>query len=96
MDLIQLAQDILGPIVSHQATQFGFAFGLAAMLHARQVRKEIAIQMGGLSNNVSSSIDEVTKVLREDLGKQSERLKNVESGVQNLNNRVEKLETKKE
>lgn len=91
MDVFSLLQDFLGPVFSHQVTQFGIAFGFAAYFHAQQVRKEISTQM----LNVASSIDEVAKALREDLGKQSVRLERVESGVQNLNTRVDKLETTK-
>lgn len=90
MDVFASFQSFLGEAFSHQVTQFGLAFTFAAYIHARQVRKEIALQM----SNVASSIDEVTKALKEDLGKQGERLIKVEDGVQKLNNRVEKLETK--
>ncbi len=106
MDMLIGFQDLFGQIVSHQATQFGLAFTLAAVIHARQVRKEIALQMG----SVASSIDAVANVLKEDLKKQSEsislqskRLSSVEDkfyaiddGLKKLNVRVEKLETTKE
>lgn len=90
ISLIEYMQTLFGAAISHQATQFGIAFSLAAFIHARQVRSEIATQM----TSVVSSIDSVAKAIREDLAEQSARIELVESGVQKLNNRVEKLETK--
>lgn len=86
--LLDHAQNILGAAFSHQATQFGLAFTLAALIHARQVRSEIAKQM----SSVVESIDKVAKAIRDDLAKQSARIEMVETGVQKLNNRVENLE----
>lgn len=90
MDVVKI-QELLGQAMNHQVTQFGLAFVIAAMIHAQQVRKEIAAQMA----SVVLSINEVAKALKDDLGKQSERLNGVETGIQKLNTRVEKLENTK-
>ena len=92
MDVVGQAQSFLGMAFSQQVTQFGLAFGFAALIHAHQVKKEIAAQMG----SIVKSIDDVARALREDLSKQSNRLEKVEDGVNKLNTRVEKLEIKKE
>lgn len=83
MDLLNAIQVMGADLLSRQVTQFGVAFTLAALVHARQVRKEIALQM----TNISESIDNLGKALREDLKAQNIRLINIET-------RVEKLETK--
>lgn len=90
MEALTYIQEFLGRAVNHEVAQFGFAFMLAAWVHAREMKKEIATQMG----SIATSIDDVAKALREDLSKQSSRLEKVEDGVNKLNTRVEKLETK--
>lgn len=95
MDVLTQAQNFLGQAISHQVMQFGIAFGFAALVHAKQVRKEIRLQMSSMTESMVGSIDAVAKALKDDLGKQGERLSNVEVGVQKLNTRVEKLEKEK-
>lgn len=93
---------IFGNAFSHQVVQFGTAFMIAAWMHAKQVRKEIALQTGltrdessAHMDKITTSIDNVAKVLRQDLSKQGERIDNIENGISSLNDRVWQLETPK-
>lgn len=92
MDVVLNVFDVLtylgGQALSHQVTQFTIAFVLAAIIHSKQVRKEIATQLG----DVATSIDKVRVALVDDLQAQGKRLKSVEDGIQRLSTRVETLE----
>lgn len=81
---------LFGSAMSHQVTQFTFAFSFAAWLHAGRVKKEIKDQLGG----ISISIDGVTQALRLDLQVQSKRLESVENAMTAVVSRVDKLEKK--
>lgn len=79
---------LLGQALSHQVTQFTFAFSLAAFIHSGRVKKEIREQFSGLVD----SIDKVRAALNQDLAAQNQRLAGVEVGMTKLAGRVDQLE----
>lgn len=85
------ALSLLNAALSHEVTQFSLAFGLAALIHAHQVKKEIANQM----SQITEAVRDVAKTLREDLAEQSRRIGFIEDGVNQLQSRVESLEKEK-
>lgn len=56
---------------------YGFLFLVAAFIHAKQVRKEIALQFTA----VSAALNNVADALKQDLAKHSQRLDNIEKDV---------------
>lgn len=66
---------LVGDAVSKDMARFTVAFGLAAWLHSRQVRKEIKTQFSALIS-----------VLERDLSMQSERLGKVEARMDRIEN----------
>lgn len=44
----------LGSALQSQVAQFGFAFSLAAWIHAGRVKKEIGAQLGGIKDALTS------------------------------------------
>lgn len=87
----EVAMKLVGEAAASQIAQAGFFFTLAAMLHARQVRKEIANQFGILTG----AINNVATALKKDLESHAERLDKVEDGFQRMDSRVTKLEHSK-
>ncbi len=83
MDWIDLStvQELFSQALSHQITQFTIAFGIASWMHSSRVRKEIRMQM----ESMVGAVDNVAKVLRADLDRQSK-------SVEQLTSRVEALE----
>lgn len=67
----------LGEASRNQVVHSGFFFTLAALLHAKQVRKEIATQF----STISLALNNVADALKQDLVKHSERLDRVEKDV---------------
>lgn len=92
MESLTYLQDLVGQALSHQVSQFGIAFVIAAWVHANQVKKEISGQMG----LVTEAINNVATALRQDLAVQSDRIGNVEKKLINLNSRLETIEKPKE
>lgn len=89
IDVSHLAQ-FLGVALNHQVTQFSIAFTLAAFIHAQQVKKEIKLQMTGITEALNS----VATALRQDLAAQIKRIGNIEDGVAKLAVRVDAIEKK--
>lgn len=87
MDLDQI-QSFLTDAIQHEVVKWSVAFSIAAFVHSRQIRKEIRFQVG----NITDSIKDVARTLKEDLDKQGKRLDNVETGIKHINSRVVKLE----
>lgn len=69
--------EFLDPLSRMQVVHYGFLFLLAAFIHARQVRREIALQF----TMVSAALNNVAKALTEDLAQHSERLDKIEKDV---------------
>lgn len=100
----ETAEKFVGEVVTHEIAQAGFFFTLAALIHARQVRKEIRSQFEFLTtaiNSVATALKQDIEVHTKTLEAQSSRLKTVENGFDELrtgltkaHNRIDKLETK--
>lgn len=91
MEWAEQIPKILSAAMNEQIMQFGMAFGLAALIHAKQVRKEIKAQF----NEVTSAINNFATALKMDLAQQSERIVKVEKSVDNMYVRVNALESSK-
>lgn len=61
----------------NQVFHYGFLFLIAAFIHAKQVRKEIALQFTA----VSAALNNVADALKQDLAKHSQRLDTIEKEV---------------
>ncbi len=85
-------QAVLGQAFSSEVFKFSCAFSLAAMIHAKQVRKEIGIQFTG----AITAINDLTSVLRQDLEKQSKRIGMIEAAVGKIDGRLTKIEKPKD
>lgn len=79
---------LASPVFQAQVTQFGIAFAAAAWIHSGRVKKEIKASFAGLS----LAISELGETLKEDIRNHSDRIAKVEDGVQNISQRVNKLE----
>lgn len=77
LDTIQI---FLSAALTHQVTQFTFAFSIAAWIHSGRMKKEIASQVIGIKN----SIDGVTMALKDEILNQSSRIGYIEKRVENL------------
>lgn len=62
--------DLISAGLGHQVTQFTVAFGIAAYIHSGRVKKEIASQMGGITD----AIDRMSDALKKELADHSERI----------------------
>lgn len=67
----------LNVAMQSQVTQYVTAFSIAAWIHSGRVRKEIALQVGGLKD----AIQDLGSALRDDLKRQSERIEKLEEKV---------------
>lgn len=76
----EILADLLGNAVQSQVAQFGIAFSLAAWIHARQVKKEIAYHLEG----IRAAIVELGRDLRRDMALQSERIGKLEERVDKI------------
>lgn len=81
-------RSLFGDAMSNQVFQFGFAFTLAAFLHAGRVKREIAEQ----GRSIRDAFNDLALALRQDLSSQSERIVRVEANVDRMNGRIIKLE----
>jgi hypothetical protein len=79
MDLDTI-QTFLGAALTHQVTQFTFAFSIAAFIHSGRMKKEIASQVSG----ITASIDGVTKALKDEILNQNSRIGSIEKRVEIL------------
>lgn len=70
--------------------QTGVSVVLMVLAHSEIVKREIKSQVV----KITDSIDGVTKALKEELTAQSNRIINIETGVNQLTSRVDLLEKK--
>lgn len=87
---MDLLTDFISPIIEHDVTKWTLAFSIAAWLHSGRVKKEIKTQFVGIVD----SINNLGVALRNDMNSQSDRIINVEQGVNKLTDRVSLLENK--
>lgn len=71
---------LVGPAIKNQVFVFSIAFILAARLHAKEVRKEIAISM----KTIADSIDNVRIALENELKAQTSRIDKMDGRVSAL------------
>lgn len=74
----------LGEAAQNQITQAGFFFTLAAWLHSGRVKKEIKSNFASLTE----AINNVAESLRQDLKNHSNRLDNLTSRVETVENNL--------
>ena len=75
---------LFGETMSNQITQLGICFTIAAWLHSGRVKKEIRANFSALT----TAINNVAESLKEDLKAHSDK-------IDNLTTRVQKLEDRK-
>lgn len=85
----ELITKFLGEAASNQITQTGFFFTMAAWLHSGRVKKEIKANFASLTE----AINNVAVSLREDLKSQSEIIGKHSGLLDNLNSRVQYVES---
>lgn len=71
---IETIERLLGPLMSHQVTQFGLAFAIAAWLHSGRVKKEIKAQ----ADQISAAFNNLAEALRNDLKSLNDRVSALE------------------
>ena len=85
MEYHELIKQIAGEALANQVLQFGLAFTIAAFIHSGRVKREIRYQMESLTK----AITDLGLALRKDLDDHSDK-------IDNLSTRVNALENKKE
>lgn len=71
------ALNFVSGAMQSQIAQYVTAFSIAAWIHSGRMKKEIALQVGG----IKEALQDLGAALREDLKRQSERIEKLEKEV---------------
>lgn len=74
----------LTSLLQHEVTKMTIAFMIAARLHRKWVKKDMAEQF----SKITASIDKLSDRLAEDLGSHSKRIDDLSLRVQNVETRL--------
>lgn len=89
-EMLQSFVEVMGEASRSQVAQAGFFFTIASLIHSGRMKKEIRANFEALT----ISIDRVSLALREDLRNHDHKLSDHGEKLDNLTNRVDKLEIK--
>jgi hypothetical protein len=81
----EIIKSFFGEAAGNQMAQAGFFFTMAAWIHAGRVKKEIKSNFLGLT----TALNNIADSFREDLKKHSERLDNLSSRIENIENNIQ-------